>query len=173
MNPSSEEDHQKLTRHEEIQLGAHVHVWNPEEHGLVFLRAAGHNRHSPTSSSTSRLLRMWWWSPAFPFPVCVQFPTYKLGKGRWKFFSWTKDTRTRHHWLKPICFQNPWILLLSSLGHSYWPLFYVLQGYSKQSNSSVWRSFTNRAGQKNAQGNNTRCYSGMENKCLSRVSLKN
>lgn len=63
--------------------------------------------------------------------------------------------------------------MLSSLGQSYWPLFYVLQCHCKQSNSSVWHYFTNKAGQKNAWGNNTRCSSGMENKCLSSVSLKN
>jgi len=56
MNPSSKDD-QKQTKHEEIELRAHVHVQNPEEHRLFLLRAAGHNRHSPTTSFTSKLHR--------------------------------------------------------------------------------------------------------------------
>lgn len=55
MSPSSKEDHQKQTKHEEIELGAHLHLLNPEEHWLFLLRAAGYNRYSPTTNSTSRL----------------------------------------------------------------------------------------------------------------------
>lgn len=136
---------------------------------LVSLRAAGLNRHIPTTISTSTLLR----SPAVPFPGHARFPTHKLGKGQWKVFSCAKEIRTGHHWLQPICFKNPCILLFSSLGHNHWPSFYVLQCCCKQSKSCVWHTFINRVGQESAWGSNARCYSGMENECRSSVALKN